>query len=735
MSLRLTVISVLLSLILVSLAIAQEADRKQREAQAKQLVAEGRVLEKQEKLAEARDKYVDAEGILPTGDALGGIRRIDDAEKQKVEALLGQARNLYDQGKYADSAQLLQQALDLQPADAALEYDLVLCDRKLGERANAALHIDEAIAMLPDAKERAKLLQERSDIVMGAADPPTAGDAKKNLAAFNASFLQEDLDPGDPKAEGGSICSQAVTLSSQLPADPAVAFNAAKCAEEDARPSDAAERLADYARLAPNALDLAEAQLEQKSLTALAALPGDQGQLVRQHYATAARYLDYRRYDRATSEYEAAEQARPDYADTQWHLALLYEAFGNVAKARDHFTLFEKLGPDQDEKSEAEAHLSNLEGRRELYDDSVGDAQDVLSELLLSSLGVSSEGTKHKTKLTRQQSRYASQRYKNETRATEKFPAPYVQRELLRARADLDAAAEVFPLGAAANEMLALIDLQGNDWPGAFRNFDAVASQNLPVSFYAQANSGHDKTVRAVKIEIGANTVRIVYLSAYDSKKQVSVAPARPAGDDGLGNLVISNAQEVDANAESLIIQPAELKGIQTDKNFVVLKLAKDEIYLAPLDMLSDVPFEGSASRTFGNEYTRLFVRYLGYEDAKLGKEGMTTGEKVKLGFQIAQIGASVGLTVATMGAGAPAAYGAALRTAELANALTVLHGIGEGTKVIQLASAGARVAEDLQTSAATLERTTNDQRAVISGLAFKVIPEEAPTPKFRDKL
>ena len=46
-------------------------------------------------------------------------------------------------------------------------------------------------------------------------------------------------------------------------------------------------------------------------------------------------------------------------------------------------------------------------------------------------------------------------------------------------------------------------------------------------------------------------------------------------------------------------------------------------------------------SRSFGNEYTRLFIRYLCYEDAKLGKEGIITGEKFKLGFEIVWIGVS----------------------------------------------------------------------------------------------
>jgi hypothetical protein len=355
--------------------------------------------------------------------------------------------------------------------------------------------------------------------------------------------------------------------------------------------------------------------------------------------------------------------------------------------------------------------------------------------VLRTSLGISTEGAKHRAKLNKQARNHASRLYQQETQATQRLPEPYVQRELVRARADLDSSTELFPLGPEANELLALISLQGNDWAGALRNYDAVASQGFPVSFYAQVDSSRDhKEIRAAKVEIGADTVRLVYLSSYDPKKQISVAPERPAGDDDLGNLVISAEELPDIGGEIRTILPADLKGIETEKNFVVLKLAKENIYLAPVDLVSDVPFEGGASRTYGNEYTRLFIRYLGFEDARLGKEGMTTGEKVKLGFQIAQIGASIGASVATMGMGAPAAYGAALQTAQIVHALAIMRGVSEAINVAGYARTGLQLDDKLQTSLATLQRTTNDQRSVIAGLSFKMIPEEPPALKFREK-
>jgi hypothetical protein len=42
------------------------------------------------------------------------------------------------------------------------------------------------------------------------------------------------------------------------------------------------------------------------------------------------------------------------------------------------------------------------------------------------------------------------------------------------------------------------------------------------------------------------------------------------------------------------------------------------------------------AARRFANNYTRLFVRYPGLEESKLGAEGMTAFEKVKFGYDLA---------------------------------------------------------------------------------------------------
>lgn len=707
-----------------------QKDKKQLQAQAKEVVAEAKVLEEKDRLSQARDRYVDAEGILSTGEALAAIRRINEKQKEQVESLIADAHRLYDEKKFSETLQPLQNGLDIQPANPALHYDAALSHLTLNDRTNAALHLKSAIGAVSNEKERAELLERLSSVLMGTDLPDLTEQARNMLSVFNANYLQEDRD-SDTRTSSVSLCQRTREMKSAFPLNPAVAFNSAKCALEEARPDEAARHLSDYLQLAPHALDKTEAAAQRENLLSLGSLRGESGELVRQRFATAARLLDYHRYDRAIEEYERAAEALPDYPQTEWQLSLLYEALGNVPKSRAHLLRFQQLEQLEARNSEAGLHLSTLEKRQAVYDANVSEAEDIIADLFLSSMGIDTAGAKHKAKLSYRQWRWASHRYKEATRASQRLSQPYVERELNRAREDLESATELFPLGAEANELLALISLQGNNWPEAYREYDAVASQGFPVSFYAQVNSEQDsKLVRATKVEISTDAIRFVYLSSYDPKKQVSLPPDRPAGEDDLGNLVVSAKRPPDADAESFTIRFGDLKGIETDKNFVVLKLQKDKVYIAPLNMLSEVPFEGRASRTFGNEYTRLFVRYLGYEEGKLGKEGMTTGEKFKLGFQIARIGVSVGMMAAT----GPVAYGSAVRMAQLVHALRVYHSVMQGVRAVDATDAGMRLADDVQMDAATLERTVNDERRTIEGMEFKIIPTQPFQPKFREK-
>lgn len=719
-------------------------DKKQLEAEAHQFITEGKALEQQGKLAEAQDKYVDAEGVFSTRDALSGIKRIHDAEQEKLKSELAEAHRDYEAGKYSDCAQALERGLEIDRTNPAIHTDAALCEVKLGDRAAAVDDLAGSAGAARGTKERLELLEVRSALLLGM-DPPDSASAEKSLDGFNEDYLGLDRDPGkvregggDQAPPGGDLCDTTRDLAASFPSNPAVIFNSAKCADEDSRQGEAARLLEQYAKLTPQALDRSDAEARAGSLGELAGLAGDAGTEVRRRYANADRYLDYRRYDRAITEYQAAEKALPGYAETEWRLGLLYEAYADLGKSREHLERFRQLETSQERKDDAGYHLDSLAARRTYYDAVVEESEDLLADLLIHSMGLDVEHTQHRAKLSRQQRRRGSRRYKRTMQASEKLSPPYVARQLDRARVNLEKATDLFPLGVEANELQALIALEGNDWPAAYRSFDAVASQGFPVSFYAQVNSGHDsRVVRAAKIEVGKESVRVVCLSSYNSKKQVSEAPASPAGDDDLGNLVVSPDQPPDPQAEAFSIAAADIRGIETDKNFVVLKLANDRLYLAPVYMLAFTPFEGRAARSFANEYTRLFVRYLGYEDAKLGKEGMTTGEKFRLGFEVANLGLAYFSVVNSFGLNTYNAVDASARFTQLAHALAVYREVVTTVRTVSAVRATAAtvaLAHSLAVDAGTLQRTAMDQQRALEGLQFKIIPSQPVQLKFRDK-
>jgi len=757
----------------ISWASAQsgEADRKQLEARAKQLIAEGEALEQQGKLVEALDEYVDAEGVISTKEALAGIRRVRQAENQKVDALVAATHQTYEEAKYADCATQLEEGLKIEPANPLVHYDLAACYSKVPDRGRALDHLDESLGAVMKPQWRAGELELRSRLLMGT-DPPSPlasapPEAAERFENFNEAYLAAERDPGDihtsvdkqDPVAGGNLCQLAKDLEHDFPTNAAAEFNEAKCAEEDGRPNEAARLLGEYLKLAPKAMDQLDVQARREGLTSLAALPNEPGKIVRQHYALAARYLDYRRYDRAIAEYQAAEQALPAYPQTQWRLALLYESYGDVAKARERFQRYLQVDPSGEAKDKAAAHLNSLEDRRALYDAAVDEAAGVMSELLLRSMGISSEGAKHKAKLTRQQRRWASRRYKRTLSASEQLSVPYVIRQLDRARAILEGATAIFPLGVEANELLALVYLEANDWPAAFHSLDAPAGKNLPVSFYAQVSSAHNSgEVRSAKVEIGTNTVRLVYLSSYNTSTHVAEPPNSPAGDDDLGNLVVSTSDDLDKEAEMLRVDAADLKAVETKNNFVVLKLSNDDLYLSPVYMLAAEPFAGRASRSFGNEYTRLFTRYLGYEDAKLGAEGMTAGDKFKLGLAIGLTGYSSYRTVRglyvtyenmtrvsqalhLLSAASNNPRCDAKCAARVADLIHLLHLLSvaqvaeQGKRGVKLYETTEETVQGVKLDAATLLRTSADQRQLLEGLDFKIVPSRLLDFEYREKL
>jgi hypothetical protein len=246
---------------------------------------------------------------------------------------------------------------------------------------------------------------------------------------------------------------------------------------------------------------------------------------------------------------------------------------------------------------------------------------------------------------------------------------------------------------------MGLVFLQANDGPSATKSFDVVASQGLPVSFYAEMR-GH-KQDQAVKCELNRDRLRLILLSSYD-KKGNPAPPSKPAGEDGLGDMVIEPSAPRQPGFDSLDLTLGDIKKVETDKGMLKLKLAQQEITLSPIYLPSFTPIEGPQARRFANNYTRLFVRYPGLEDSKLGTEGMSGGEKFKMGYDIANASMDIAMS----------GFSPISAISSVQDAITI-------TRTIRAAMVS------LSVSFATWEKSVDDQQQLLAGKSFKSIPTQ----------
>jgi hypothetical protein len=510
-------------------------------------------------------------------------------------------------------------------------------------------------------------------------------------------------------------------LGSTAANSPTFTFDLANCAQDNDRPAEASSLLTRYLELAPGAADADLVRLRIADLNALAALPEQKGAQMRGLYSSASRSLQERKYDLALGAYQKAATLDTSFAPTQWRLALLYEAMGDADQARQYFTRFRELETNPAARDEAGLHIETLDVKRETYDQEAGAAEDIVSDLLNRAMNLTFNGMQDRAALRKQRAQ-SSNKKKNRSsggffglgakppQVTGGFsvPYPYAAQQLSAADDHLATALSLFPLGAGANELMGLVFLQANDGRSAMKCFDAVAAQNLPVSFYAEMR-GH-KQDHAVKCELGQDRLRLVFLSSYD-KKSRPVPPAKPAGQDGLGDLVIDAGQDRDIDMESLAVTPVDIKRVETNKGQLMLKLASEQVSLSPIFMAAPVPTEGPQGRRFANNYTRLFIRYPGLEDSKLGTEGLTTGEKIKLAYDIANAGMNIATNLNPIGS------------------ISALQSFIKITREIH------GVVKSLRVNFAGWEKTFEDQQALQTGTAFRPIPTAPVSLTFLDEL
>jgi len=715
----------------------EKTQKKELESQVKAITAEAETLEKSGHLAEARARYAESQALIETKDVTEALKHLDEQIHKRVKDNLSDAKRLYEARKFKETAAVLEESLKFQAFLAQISYDLALCYYQLGDRGKAVVYLSKARLGTADPKQKQKMAQLLALFTTGengisakdsdkdrinrlnhlvdsigleaslddefgeetsATDADPSPDSKPSTAA-SASTAPARTSSGTNNRHRASLCNSLGELKSVLTTSPSALFDLANCAETNGRATEAVRLLGKYLEAAPTALDADETRTRIAELQSLLTLPGQNGIEVRRLYASAYGELSERKYDRAVADLAKARELAPEFPLTTWKLALYYEAIGDIDRAREHLTRFRQLASEQAAKDEADLHLSTLEAKRTKYDEEVDATEDIVADLFSRSLKLSFNGSENRSAL---RVRRAHAKKKEEAKARNRvggfaIPYPYAQQQLSRASAHLQVALALFPLGAEANELMGLVFLQANDGQWAMRSFDVVASQGLPVSFYAEMR-GH-KQDQAVKCELSRDRLRFISLSSYD-KKGNATPPAKPAGDDGLGDLVVEPAAVRQPQFDSLDLNLTDIKKVETDKGLLKLKLVQQELSLAPIYLPSFTPIEGPQARRFANNYTRLFVRYPGLEDSKLGTEGMSGGEKFKMAYNITNASVDIAMSgFSPIGA-----------ISSVQDVITI-------TQTIRSAMAS------LSVSFASWEKSVDDQQQLLKGKSFKAIP------------
>jgi tetratricopeptide (TPR) repeat protein len=224
--------------------------------------------------------------------------------------------------------------------------------------------------------------------------------------------------------------------------------------------------------------------------------------------------------------YTKLAELLPDFPLTHWKLGLLQEAMGSVAEARKQYTCCRELETDPEAQKRADFHLGILDAKREKYDDEVCEAEEIIADLWNRAMRLTFNGLENRAALHARRGKY-KQGKASKMLGGFTVPLPYAQQQIAKAAEHLQTALALFPLGTEANELMALVYLQALDGRAAIPAFDAVSSQYLPVSFYAEVR-GHNLD-RPVKCELSRDHIRFIFLASYDKNGAPSPPRARRA--------------------------------------------------------------------------------------------------------------------------------------------------------------------------------------------------------------
>ena len=566
----------------------EKLDRKKQKQQeradaisrARYLVSQGQILEDGGDLFRARNSYEDAEDIFHTKEGRTALKKIRKTITRSVDVRVEGAHADYIAKRYPQAQTKLKEAQRIDPSNKLLCYDMAIVLRDDGNRPAAVDALDRCLELIPEGKERDLWEQFRATLVT-----PEDSSGIPNLIVPEIDSVNRSLqttDSGYYHATDASVGREACPLLMKLkefPSLPSLVFDRARCQEMMTnQEQEAIQSMQDYLRLAVGALDLQEEQAHLRTLRSLSTLSGSAGDEVRARFAEATRYLSIGRYDLVINELVAADSDVPNYSGSSKALALLYRDFGDIDSACRYLGEYlEKEPLDSEDRREMIDLFRPLKYRRIQYDQAIDDASVPLSEVLQAYLSFGRHTGKH-----------------------------FVRERMDRVIDDLDQALQIFPRGIEANDLLAVVNQLTDNPRLAKRSYDILWSQRQPVTFF---------TATKDRIEIWPDVLRI---SRYPQMSD----PFRELG------------RTKNPESEQLA-RREEIQFVETKESSIVVHLRSSAVEIRPARLVLPPTGKGPLARKYTNQYTKLFQRYLGVDTIKIGKEGLTSKEIVRIGFDL----------------------------------------------------------------------------------------------------
>ena len=475
----------------------------------------------------------------------------------------------------------------------------------------------------------------------------------------------------EDSANHDKVCAMLGELRPSLNENPTLLLNLAACKEEEGKTEEAQELFAAYTKAAPKAIDTKDAKDGYARVSALMGLDGEVGTKVRAEYADAAKRLRGGEFTRALAAYARAEELSPNFPETQWRLANLHQALGNTGESTKRFERYLTLEKDPERQAIAKADLEAMTLRQTRYDERTNEGQRLFDTLV------------DKTFIQ-----------------SETLDLSVAQREMNKLSSTLQEAVTLVPLGGKSNAMLGETYLLGNNYEAAKRSFMAVRDKGGPIAFLTEYTMKDGPEQRGLaKVEITDSAVTLLPMSLWDKKAKQFVPTADAAKIlEGFSGLTPTQGVK-----SAVRLEYARVKKVETKASLVQITLDKGELFLSPKYLVSMVPPNGPVARRHANTYTKLFRDFTPVTDVELGPERMTGGEK---------FGVAMSIAAAAMGS-----YGALAGSAMSA---------AQRVQVIMSA---------IQSATRQLQLAVIQQRELLQGSQFKLIPTDAPEPKFRAEL